>query len=36
MLVPHVSGHVVGLTEGQIAAGAAKWFLLGVCPHMSG
>lgn len=36
MLVPHVSGHVIGLAEGQTAERAAKRSLLGVRPHMSG
>lgn len=36
VLVPQVSGHVVGLAEGDGADGAAEGLLLGVCPHVSG
>lgn len=36
VLVPQVSGHVVGLTEGGGADRAAERFLLGVRPHVSG
>ena len=36
VLVPQVSGHVVGLAEGAGADGAAERFLLGVAPHVSG
>lgn len=35
VLVPQVSGHVVGLAEGQRADGAAERFLLRVRPHVS-
>lgn len=36
MLVPHVSGHVVGLAESQRADGTGERFLLCVRPHVSG